>query len=118
MQDAKRSSYGRLYRYVASVKLVADSGEARTVDVAAGFTAFIPAAASPPASTNKPSHHSVEAVEVINKYSDRSCEDDTTDSKDRVPGKLALNVISHSGLDFVQGSSYISKHLRSPDMRI
>jgi hypothetical protein len=105
-QETRRSLYGRLYRYIATVTLVSESGDTQTVDFPAGFTAFIPVETVKRVPSSVPYRTSVKAVES-SRFTHAGCDEvDTTEKTGNKPGdkdKLGLNIVLYNGTTFVQG---------------
>jgi hypothetical protein len=105
-QETHRSLYGRLYRYIAMVTLASEFGDTQTVDVPAGFTAFIPVETVKRVPSSVPYRTSVKAVES-NRFTHAGCDEvDTTEKTGNKPGdkdKLGLNLVLYNGTTFVQG---------------
>jgi hypothetical protein len=89
------------------IELASKSGDTRTVDVPAGFTAFIPAETENVAPHSAQYRASIKAVENT-RFKTPGCDEADTAGKQNVDKKgnrseLGLNIVLHNGTTLVQG---------------
>ncbi|KZV86058.1 hypothetical protein EXIGLDRAFT_841067 [Exidia glandulosa HHB12029] len=113
--ESQRSSVGRLYRYIASVKLVTESGQSRTAEAPAGFSAFRPIEHAHKTTEDLPFQTSITAVETNRRWNIRCEEDSESEANstcaDTSPATLGLTVTLPEGTTLATISSSTSNSM-------